>query len=70
MSTAPVIEPTGTDTELEAILADPEVRAALEKLDDPEDREDLIDHLKAMKRYREGKDKGVPWEELKARLGL
>jgi hypothetical protein len=70
MSTAPVMEPPSTDSETEEILADPEVRAALEALDDPEDREDLFDHLKAMKRYREGKEKVIPWEEVKAKLGL
>jgi len=70
MPTAPVIEPRDIDPETEEILADPEVRAAWEALDDPEDREDLIDHVKAMKRYREGKDKGTPWEEVKDRLGL
>jgi hypothetical protein len=71
MSTAPVTEPSAIeDPETEEILGDPEVRAALEALDDPEDRGDLIDHMKAMKRYREGKDKGTPWEEVKARLEL
>jgi hypothetical protein len=70
MPTFPVKEPTNIDPETEEILSDPEVRAAWEALDDPEDREDLIDHVKAMKRYREGKDKGTPWEEVKARLGL
>ena len=70
MPTAPVIEPTDINPETEEILVDPEVRAAWEALDDPEDREDLIDHVKAMNRYREGKDKGTPWEEVKARLGL
>jgi hypothetical protein len=70
MPTSPVIEPRDIDPETEEILTDPEVRAAWEALDDPEDREDLIDHVKAMKRYREGKDKGTPWEEVKARLGL
>jgi hypothetical protein len=70
MSTAPVMEPTDIDGETEAILADPEVRASLEALDDPEDREDLIDHLKVMRRLREGKEKAIPWEEVKARLGL
>jgi hypothetical protein len=70
MPTAPIIEPTDIDPETEEILADPEVLAAWEALDDPEDREDLIDHVKAMKSYREGKDKGTPWEEVKARLGL
>jgi hypothetical protein len=42
MPTAPVIEPTAIDSETEEILADPEVRASLEALDDPEDREDLL----------------------------
>ncbi|MFH1115648.1 MAG: hypothetical protein V1792_17200 [Pseudomonadota bacterium] len=70
MSTAPVTEPTAMDPETEEILADPEVQAALEDLDDPEDREDLIDHLKVMRRLREGKEKMIPWEEVKARLGL
>jgi hypothetical protein len=58
------------DPELEEILKDPEVRAALEELDDPEDREDLLDHLKIMKRVREGKEKLIPWEEVKDKLGL
>jgi hypothetical protein len=70
MSTATVSEPTTVDPETEEILADPEVRASLEACDDREDREDLIDHLKAMKCYREGRDKGIPWEEVKASLGL
>ncbi|MFH0825043.1 MAG: hypothetical protein V2B18_20010 [Pseudomonadota bacterium] len=51
MSTAPVTEPSAIeDPETEEILGDPEVRAALEALDDPEDRGDLIDHRKIMKR--------------------
>ncbi len=58
------------DSETEEIPADPEVRAAFDELDNPEDREDLMDHLIAMKRFREGKDKGTPWEEVKAGLGL
>ena len=53
----------------EEILADPDVRASWEALDDPEDREDLIDHLKALKRLEEGKDELVPWEEAQKRLG-
>jgi len=69
MPTLPVPEPTDADIERE-ILEDPEVRAALAELDDPEDREDLIDHLKVMRRVREGKEKAIPWEEVKARLGL
>jgi hypothetical protein len=58
------------DPELEEILKDPEVQAALEALDDPEDREDLLDHLKIMKRVREEKEKLIPWEEVKDKLGL
>jgi len=70
MSTVPVTDPDTTDMETQEILSNPELRKSLEALDDPEDREDLIDHLKAMKRYREGKDKGTPWEQVKATLGL
>ncbi len=70
MPVSPIIEPTAMDSETEEILADPEVQAALEALDDPEDREDLIDHLKIMRRIREGKEKTTPWDEVKARLGL
>ncbi|MDQ7784978.1 MAG: hypothetical protein RDU20_18990 [Desulfomonilaceae bacterium] len=69
MSTEPVTQST-MDPETDEILADPEVRAALAELDDPEDREDLIDHLKVMRRLREGKEKMTPWEEVKERLGL
>ncbi|MDQ1239049.1 MAG: hypothetical protein QG577_1234 [Thermodesulfobacteriota bacterium] len=69
VTTAPVIDPAALDPETEEILGDPEVQASLGALDDLEDREDLIDHLKAMKRYKEGKDKGTPWEEVKASLG-
>ncbi|MFH0824189.1 MAG: hypothetical protein V2B18_15665, partial [Pseudomonadota bacterium] len=64
------IEPPAIDSEIEEILADPEVRASLDALDDPEDREDLIDHLKIMRRISEGTEKTRPWEEVKARLGL
>ncbi|MFH0822089.1 MAG: hypothetical protein V2B18_05010 [Pseudomonadota bacterium] len=56
--------------ETEEISADPEVRASLPALDDPEEWEDLIDHLKIMRRIREGTEKTRPWEEVKARLGL
>jgi hypothetical protein len=70
MPTAPVVEPTAMDSETEEILDDPEVRASWDALDDPEDREDLIDHLKALKRLKEGKDQLIPWEEALKQLGL
>lgn len=70
MSTAPIRESATVDSETEAILADPEVRASWEALDDPEDREDLIDHLRALKRLKEGKDRLIPWEEALKQLGL
>ncbi len=60
MSTAPIIEPTGVEQE---ILADPAVQAALAKLEDPEDREDLIDGLVALRRAELGLEEAVPWEE-------
>jgi len=70
MSTAPVTDQPAAHHEREELLSEPEVRAALEALDDPEDREDLIDHLKVMRRLREGKEKVTPWEEVKAIQGL
>ncbi|MFH0825477.1 MAG: hypothetical protein V2B18_22210 [Pseudomonadota bacterium] len=36
MPTTPAIEPIAIDRETEEILADPEVRASFEALDDPE----------------------------------
>ena len=70
MPTAPAFDSTADlDPEARELLADPDVRASWEALDDPEDREDLIDHLKALKRLKEGKDELIPWEEAKKRLG-
>ncbi|MGO9570136.1 MAG: hypothetical protein ACLP5H_21615 [Desulfomonilaceae bacterium] len=69
MPTMPVMEHTDADSERE-ILQDPEVQAALAELDDPEDREDLIDALIVEKRVREGKEKTIPWEEVQRKLGL
>ena len=69
MPTMPVMEPTDADIERE-ILQDPEVRAALAELNDPEDREDLIDALIVEKRIREGKEEKIPWEEVQRKLGL
>jgi hypothetical protein len=70
MPTAPIVEQTALDSETEQILADPKVRASWEALDDPEDRQDLIDHVRALKRLEEGKDKLVPWEQALKQLGL
>jgi hypothetical protein len=70
MSTAPAMEPTTFDKETEELLADPEIRADWEALGDPEDREDLIDHLKVMRRIREGKEETIPWEEVKAEFSI
>jgi hypothetical protein len=68
MPIAPITEPSAVDNGKEDILADPDDRAALEALDDPEDRQDLIDHLMVMRRFRDGKEKATPWEEVKAKL--
>jgi hypothetical protein len=69
MPTAPVTgQPTDAEIEQE-ILRDPNVRKALAALDDPEDREDLIDGLIALKRADWGIDEAVPWEEALKRLG-
>jgi hypothetical protein len=51
-------------------LAPMEVRTALAELDDPEDREDLIDALIVEKRIKEGKEETIPWEEVQRKLGL
>ncbi len=68
MTTTPVMEPTDPDER--EILNDPEVQRALAELDDPEDREDLIDALVIEKRIKEGKENSHTSEEVKAKLGL
>lgn len=65
---APKMEPTDTDER--EILNDPAVQEALAALDDPEDREDLIDALIIEKRIKEGKEETIPWEEVQRKLGL
>lgn len=70
MSTAPVIEPPAADRETDKILADPEVRASLEALDAPEDREDLLDAMIVRRRIAEGKERTYTLEEVKEKLGL
>ena len=62
-------EPINDDIE-ENVLADPENRKALAELEDPEDREDLIDALIILKRIEEGKEKTHTLEEVKKELGL
>lgn len=58
------------DTEEKEILNDPEVQKALAALDDPEDREDLIDALIVMKRIRQGKEETYTLEEIREKFGL
>lgn len=65
MPTAPIAEPTDVEQE---VLADPRVQAALSKLDDPEDREDLIEGLVAVRRAELGMEEAIPWEEALNRL--
>jgi hypothetical protein len=70
MSTAPAPESIDDlDPEAREILSDPDVRASWEALDDPEDKEDLIDHLKALRRLKKGEEELIPWEEAQKRLG-
>lgn len=59
-----------TDAEEREILDDPEVQKALAALDNPEDREDLIDALVIQRRINEGKEATIPWEEVRRKLGL
>jgi hypothetical protein len=69
MPTAPILDdPTAADLEKE-VLSDPKVQEALAALDDPEDREDLIDGLIALTRAQRGMDETIPWEEALKRLG-
>jgi hypothetical protein len=62
-------EPINDDIE-ENVLADAENQKALAELEDPEDREDLIDALIILKRIEEGKEKTHTLEEVKEELGL
>ncbi len=64
----PILDPRGTEER--EILKDPEVRKALAELDDPKDREDLIDALVVMKRGQDGKEKTYTLDEVKKKLGL
>jgi hypothetical protein len=66
----PVPKLDSPNAEEREILEDPEVQKALAALDDPEDREDLIDALIVQKRIDEGKETTVPWEEVQRKLGL
>jgi len=70
MSTAPITESTPIDRETEEIQADPDVSESLEALDDPEDKEDLLDALIIRKRIAEGKERTYSLEEVKEKLGL
>ncbi len=68
--TAPIVDqPTDADVERE-ILQDPKVQEAQAALDDPEDREDLIDALIVSRRVKEGKAKIYTIEEVLQQLGL
>ncbi len=48
----------------------PQVQQALAELDDPEDREDLVDALMVIKRIQEGKEKTYTLDEVKKKLGF
>jgi hypothetical protein len=70
MSTAPTAVKAKDDDIEREILNDPEIQKALAELDDPEDREDLIEALVIQKRIEEGKEHTIPWEEVQRKLGL
>jgi hypothetical protein len=70
MPTAPVIDqPSDEDIERE-LLRDPDVQEALAALDDPDDREDLIDALIVSRRVRDGKERTYTLDEVLQKLGL
>lgn len=69
MPTAPITDhPTDSDIKKD-LLQEPKVQEALAALDDPEDQEDLIDGLIALRRAERGLDELIPWEEALKRLG-
>jgi hypothetical protein len=70
MPTSPFLEPTPLDHDTEDVLADPSVQSSLEALDDPEDREDLLEALITRRRIADGKEKTYTLEEVKDHLGL
>ncbi len=68
MPTSPIMDqPTDSDIEKE-LRQNPKVREALAALDDPEDREDLIEGLISLRRAEKGLDELIPWEEAVKRL--
>jgi hypothetical protein len=70
MPTAPILDQR-TDADIEEeLLRDPQVQDALAALDDPSDREDLIDALIVSRRLGEGKEKTYTLEEAVQKLGL
>ncbi len=59
------------DEELERrVLADAEVKKALAELEDPEDREDLIEALVVLEGIEEGKVRTHTIEDVKKELGI
>jgi hypothetical protein len=59
---------SSADAEVKRLLADPEVLAEYNALDDPEDREDLLEALRVIDQTRE--EEYIPWEEVKNEIGL
>jgi hypothetical protein len=70
MPTAPIIEQPPDADIAEEILRDPKVQAALDRLDNSEDREDLICALMVSRRIKEGKEPTHTLEEVVEKLGL
>lgn len=66
----PEYEPSALDPEAEEILADPELRAALDECEDEEERQDFLEGLKVERRIERGEEKYIPYEDVKRRLGL
>lgn len=70
MPTVPSTDPRA-DADIEReLLRDPKVQKALATLDDPQDKEDLIDALIVSRRIKEGKERAYPLEEVLEKLGL
>ena len=70
MKLVPARKMEPNEVEEREILNDPAVQEALAALDDPEDREDLLDALIIERRIREGKEETTSWDEVQRKLGL
>jgi|GEM_PF-1169799 len=70
MPTAPIIDQRADAAIEKELLRDPQVQDALATLDDPEEREDLLDALVVTTRLKEGKEKTYALEDVIRNAGI